>query len=159
MASFIERLANASREELEAPATRAVQAAIERLHNAGISTVGSDAKGQLVVVHPNGKTEPYAAKSKAKDLRVEGTIVRRVGLDVRANQTIVTSKVGFTKAGKDMRHGFVKIHESGAGNFIYANQKDATRAAKLLGAMKYSPINHPGKKLQTQPRKGRGFGR
>ena len=57
MTSFIDRLNSASREELEAPAMRAVQEAIARIHRAGRPTVGSAPDGTLVSVHPDGRVE------------------------------------------------------------------------------------------------------
>jgi hypothetical protein len=57
MKSFIDRLKSASREELEAPATRAVQEAIARIHRAGRPAFGNAPDGGLVRVHPDGRVE------------------------------------------------------------------------------------------------------
>ena len=58
METFIDRLRNATREELEAPATLAVRKAISNLHRAGISTTGVDSQGSLVIVYPDGSSIP-----------------------------------------------------------------------------------------------------
>jgi hypothetical protein len=54
MHPYVESLKTASLEDLERPATAAVQAAVKRAHAAGRSTVGIDETGRLVRCFPNG---------------------------------------------------------------------------------------------------------
>jgi len=58
MHPYVESLKTASLEDLERPATAAVQAAVKRAHAAGRSTVGIDENGRLVRCFPNGDERP-----------------------------------------------------------------------------------------------------
>lgn len=60
MHPYIHYLKTASLEELERPATEAIQEAIKQAHAAGRSTVGSDKDGQLVMTHPDGTETPFS---------------------------------------------------------------------------------------------------
>jgi hypothetical protein len=57
---YVEWLKTASLEDLERPATAAVQAAVKRAHAAGHSTVGIDEAGRLVRCFPNGDEQPLS---------------------------------------------------------------------------------------------------
>ncbi len=56
---YLERLLRSSAAELEADATRAIRSAVERAHAAGLSTLGADENGSLIVTHPDGSSTPY----------------------------------------------------------------------------------------------------
>lgn len=66
MHPYVELLKTASLEDLEKPATTAVQAAVKRAHAAGRSTVGTDESGRLVRCFPNGDVQPLSTEGSTR---------------------------------------------------------------------------------------------
>lgn len=62
MTSYLDRIRNASLDELQAIARQAANEAIAEAHAAGHSTFGTNASGELVWIAPDGKETPYVAK-------------------------------------------------------------------------------------------------
>lgn len=62
MTGYLDLIRNASLDELEAIARKAVNEAIAETHATGRSTFGTNARGELVWIAPDGKETPYVAE-------------------------------------------------------------------------------------------------